>query len=199
MSSSVGLTTSSSNGSPRHAVGTTATRRRVADPSDLAERLSDEEDNVTIAVHHHNHIHLHHHHYQPVRYQAAVLRRKFLMAVPEPVLHRIEDMLFWSVGAAEGMRSRRNVGRKILVLLIALVVLSLFVKLSFLSSYVHVHRRRVENGLLRLHTFKDDWAQAQRAVTENEEAHMPKPVVEKLSVSLSTAVWKFSLSTFSGH
>ncbi|KAK4745947.1 hypothetical protein SAY87_012259 [Trapa incisa] len=164
--------TSSCNGSPRHAVGTIATRRRVADPYDPADRLSDDEENVTIAV---NHLHHHHHHYQPVRY--PVLRRKLFMGVPESVLHKIENLLFWSCGAAERMRSRRNLGRKILGFLIVLVVISLFVKVSFLS-YVHSNRRSVGSGFLRLHAFKDDWAQAQRAVTE--EAFLPKLVVEKL-------------------
>ncbi|KAK4795753.1 hypothetical protein SAY86_028079 [Trapa natans] len=169
--------TSSCNGSPRQAVGTIATRRRVADPYDPADRLSDDEENVTIAV---NHLHHHHHHYQPVRY--PVLRRKLFMGVPESVLHKIENLLFWSWGVAERMRSRRNLGRKILGFLIALVVISLFVKVSFLC-YVHSNRRSVGSGFLRLHAFKDDWAQAQRAVTE--EAFLPKLVVEKLPSSLN--------------
>ncbi|OWM81756.1 hypothetical protein CDL15_Pgr007794 [Punica granatum] len=180
MLSSSGPTISSCNGSPRHSVGPTATRRRVADiPDSSADRFSDEEDSATVAVHHHSHIHLHHHHYPPSsRYSAAVLRRKLLTGVPEPLLHRIEDVMHWSAGATEGMRSRRNVGRNIIGLLIVLVVVSLFVRMYSLSSYVEARGRRVDNGLLKLQTFKDDWAQAQRAVTENEEAFMPKRTPE---------------------
>lgn len=195
MSSSCGPTTSSCNGSPRHAVGSTATRRRLVDPADPSDRFSDEED--TVAVHHHNHIHLHHHHYPPVRYSAAVLRRK-LLGVPEPVLHRIEDVMHWSVGAAEGMTSRRNVGRKILAFLIVMVVLWLFVRVSFLSTYVDARRGRLENGLLRLHTFQDDWAQAQKVVIENDGAYITKRVAEKLPVSLNRIERSFSPPTHSG-
>lgn len=166
----------------------------MADPAD---RLSgEEEDNATISVHHHNHIHHHHHHhqYQPVRY--LVLRGKLLPSVPEPVLRWIEDVMQWSAGAAEDIRARRNVGRKILGLLIVMVVVSLFVRVSFMSSYIGVRGLRFENDLLRLHTFKDDRAQAQRVVTENDEAYKSKHLHGKLSVSLNLTELSFSLSQF---
>lgn len=81
------------------------------------------------------------------------------------------------------LRSGRNVGRKIFGVLILTAVISLFVKVSFLSSHVEMDGKRKEGaGLLVLQTFKDDWAMAQKAITE-AEASMPKRVLERVSVS----------------
>ncbi|KAI3443083.1 O-fucosyltransferase family protein [Psidium guajava] len=193
--------TNSCNASPRHAGPTTAAqRRRGADSFMDASFSSDEEDdggnpNVSLMggphlLHNNNfvyHHHGHHHHHPAVRY--LLLRRKVL---PDAWALRIEDAAAW---AAHGVRSRRHVGRKVFAVLILLVVLSVFLKASLFSGYVADigggggGGSRPDNGQLRLQTFKDDWAYAQRAVaTENggvgvggDGESMPKRVLEKLS------------------
>lgn len=89
----------------------------------------------------------------------------------------------------QSLRSGRNVGRKIFAALLLMAVISVFLKFSFLNSHVDVvDRKRTEGrGLLILNTFKDDWAVAQRAVTENQAA-MPKRVLERVSFSESSVL-----------
>ena len=83
----------------------------------------------------------------------------------------------------QSLRSRKNLGRRIFGALIFMVVVSLFVKVSFLSSHVDVEAKEKEsNGLLILQNFKDDSAMAQRAITEAQTS-MPKRVLERFSVS----------------
>lgn len=88
----------------------------------------------------------------------------------------------------QSLQSGRNVGRKIFAALLLMAVISVFLKFSFLSSHVEVvDRKRTEGRLLILKTFKDDWAVAQRAVTENQAA-MPKRVLERVSFSGSSVL-----------
>lgn len=102
--------------------------------------------------------------------------------VPETWLLRIEDAVLWTVVMMQSLRSGKNVGRKIFGALLILAVVSVFVKFSFLSSHVEVNGKRSDNGLLLFKSFKDDWAFAQRAVTESgaSGAVMPKRVLEKI-------------------
>lgn len=78
-------------------------------------------------------------------------------------------------------------GRKILGVLMMLVVVSVFVKVSFWHSHVdevvNNNGKRIDyNGLLILQSFKEDWILAQHAFTETKPHNsMPKRVLEKLS------------------
>lgn len=191
---SSGGTNNSCNGSPRVAAaaaagGPTTTRRRVADLMD-AERnpgglsdVSDEEDESNGSVggthHHHHHYHHHNHHFAFVKYLLLLRRRAFLY-LPETWLLSVEDGFLRTATIFQSLGSGRNVGRKIFVSLMLMVVILFFVKVSFLSS--HVEMKRTEGGLLILQTFKDDWAMAQKAITETQTS-MPKRVLERVSVS----------------
>ncbi|KAF2297046.1 hypothetical protein GH714_016038 [Hevea brasiliensis] len=66
-------------------------------------------------------------------------------------------------------------GRKILAALTLIVIISVFLKVSFVHHRVEKQR---ENDLVIRKTFKEDWAMAQRVVAENA-ASMPKRVLEK--------------------
>lgn len=90
-------------------------------------------------------------------------------------------------------------GRKIFGVLILTAVISLFVKVSFLNNHVEMGGKRKEGaGLLILQTFKDDWAMAQRAITETQ-ASMPKRVLERISVSETSHLNSFSFSFWFSH
>ncbi|KAF3449001.1 hypothetical protein FNV43_RR09725 [Rhamnella rubrinervis] len=182
---SVGGTNNSCNGSPRLA-GPTTTRRRVADLMD-AERntinlsdVSDEEDESNGSITGTHHHHLYHHHFSIIKY--LLLRRRLFFCVPETWLLAIEDGFLWTATMVQSLRSGRNMGRKVFGVLILTAVISLFLKVSFLSSHVEMDGKRKEGaGLLILQTFKDDWAMAQRAISETE-ASMPKRVLERVSI-----------------
>ncbi|GMY25411.1 O-fucosyltransferase 19-like [Fagus crenata] len=208
--SSCGGPTSSTTASPRHASGPTTTRRRVADLNDGADRSSnysdfsdpesfnddqhddtDEYDDVShhhhavctcgsLLLHHHHHHHHHHNHHHHcfliIRY--LLLRWRAFFCLPDTWLLKIEDGFLWTALMVQSLRSGRNMGRKIFGFLMVLAVLSVFVKVSFLSSQRDV--KKIDNGLLIIQTFKDDWAMAQRALTETQSS-MPKRVLERLS------------------
>ncbi|KAF4356969.1 hypothetical protein F8388_015945 [Cannabis sativa] len=192
----------SSNGtSPRLPPGPTATRRRVTDL--IAEGCADRTSNLSDApsveeedhydppgttpssvgpFHHHHHLHHHycHHHHPVTKY--LLLRRRMFSCVPEKWLIRIEDGFYWMATIIQSLRSGKNLGRRIILALLLMAVVSLFVKFSFLSSHVDVDTNVKENnGLLILQTFKDDSAMAaQQAITESQTS-MPKRVLERFS------------------
>ncbi|XP_022742721.1 uncharacterized protein At1g04910-like isoform X2 [Durio zibethinus] len=81
----------------------------------------------------------------------------------------------------------RNMGRNIFGFLLLMAVVSVFIKVSLLSSHVEVNGIwKKQNGLLILQTFKEDWALAQRVVAETHvepdtDLSMPKRVLERVS------------------
>ncbi|XVE62000.1 hypothetical protein DITRI_Ditri06bG0083600 [Diplodiscus trichospermus] len=108
-------------------------------------------------------------------------RRKLLFSwVPD-------TWFIWIDETCHCLKSSRNMGRKILGVLLLMAVVSVFFKVSFLSSHVEVNGKlRRENGMLILQTFKEDWASAQRVVAETRvepqtEHSMPKRVLERVS------------------
>ncbi|KAJ7950209.1 O-fucosyltransferase family protein [Quillaja saponaria] len=54
------------------------------------------------------------------------------------------------------------------------------IRVSLFSGNMEFNVKRIENGQLILQRFKDDWASAQKVVTE-DEASVPKRVLERLS------------------
>ncbi|MBA0666434.1 hypothetical protein Goklo_002846 [Gossypium klotzschianum] len=191
---SSGAANISANGSPMQG-GPTTTRRRVADspitaesdsnsPSSITDASNDEEsDNpngyilsVSSSVCG-SHCLQHHHVMRHLQ-----LRRKLLFSwVPDRWFIWIDNLCHWTVNMGHSLRSGRNMGRKILGLLLFMAVVSVFIKVSLFSTHVDVNGKwKKENGLLILQTFKEDWAMAQRVVSETEHP-MPKRVLERIS------------------
>lgn len=198
MSSGGPTSASSTSVSPSSHPGPTTTRRRVdaADRlsafSDYYDVVSDEEDTLngsSAGPHHH-----HHHHHPLIRY--LLLRRKLFFFLPEAWLLAFEDGCYWIATMVQSLRSGKNMGRKIFAALTLMLVISVFLKVSFLDHHVEKSR---ENGLLILQTIKEDWAMAQRVVSENS-ASMPKRVLEKFPVSLNVPYTLISFSfSFPSH
>ncbi|CAL5351385.1 unnamed protein product [Camellia sinensis] len=177
MSSGGATTTTSSSscsGSPR-LLGPTTHRRRIPDLMDAEKGLEtaflsnglDDCDDDSDTNHNHNH---NHHHYQAIRY----LKKK------SPYV-RMEDSVLRACAILQYLVSGRNVGRAIFGVLMMMVMVSVFVKVSLMmgSGNVEVvNGKKRENGLLILQSFKDDWVLAQR-VEESSGAVMPKRLLEK--------------------
>ncbi|KAK8993137.1 hypothetical protein V6N11_033241 [Hibiscus sabdariffa] len=179
MSSGTANNSASASGSPRQG-GPTTTRRRAPDSDtnnssfvpDYYTPASDDEESDNPNGHipsasfslgaHYLQQHL------VIKY--LQLRRKKLLSWVERPCH-------WVVNMAQSSRS----GRKILGLLFLMAIVSVFIKVSLLSTHVEVHGKwRKENGLLILQTFKEDWAMAQRVVSETEPS-VPKRVLERIT------------------
>lgn len=194
---SPGGPTGSGNTSPRMP-GPTATRRRVADNMDAEKQtgISDfsevEQDdtngsNASASVsasapagsnHHHHNSHL----YPVIRY--ILLRTRILFCVPDSFVLCVEQFFLWVATVVQSMRSGRQKGRKILGILFLMVVMSICAKVSLIGGLMEVNGRSIENGQLILQRFKEDWASAQRVLTEiRTETSMPKRVLERVSVS----------------
>ncbi|CAL1378908.1 unnamed protein product [Linum trigynum] len=195
--SSGGNAASSSANSPHNHPGPTTTRRRV-DAGDKvstpAEFHGDTDEpcggalacsNTTSCCHHHNHSHRH----PVIRY--LLLRRKLFFFLPEVLLVGVEEGCHRAAAMAQGLRSGKNTGRRIVGALMFMAVVSLFAKVFLLSHHYNLllesHGNggggsagagREMNGLLILQTFKDDWAMAQRVLAETQSS-IPKRLLEK--------------------
>ncbi|XP_075636419.1 O-fucosyltransferase 19-like [Castanea sativa] len=205
MSSSlcVGPSSNSATASPRLSSLPTTTRRRVADLNDVdrssefsddPESLSDDHHNDTSdlddgvvsscgshLLHHHNHHHHHHHNHCFLLIRCLLLRWRAFFSVPDTWLLKIEDGFYWAAVMFQSLRSgrRSNMGRTIFGALMVLAVLSVFVRVSVLRNQ-RVDVKKIDRGLLIIQSFKDDWAMAQRALSETQTS-MPKRVLERLS------------------
>ena len=98
---------------------------------------------------------------------------------------------------AQNLRSGKIVGRRILGVLMVLLVISAFVKVSFLPSHVDVDGKRTDNAVLILQTsMNEEQALAQRIVSEEKEPSMPTRVLEKISVSKIIFFFKKKIKIF---
>ncbi|KAF5206840.1 Gdp-fucose protein o-fucosyltransferase [Thalictrum thalictroides] len=157
----------SSNVSPR-ILGPTA-RRRVVDMEtersnhnninngfhdleDHSSCFSDIDDDSSHQQHHSSLIHF--------------LRKKFIYIL-ESWIVSIENIVFWMMGLFKV--SGKNRGRRILLMLLALVVCSVFLKVSLVRVHVEVNGKGNENGLV-LQSYKDDSSIAQRVIDSETES-----------------------------
>uniref|UniRef100_A0A6N2MMW4 O-fucosyltransferase family protein n=1 Tax=Salix viminalis TaxID=40686 RepID=A0A6N2MMW4_SALVM len=176
---------SSANASPRNPSGPTTTRRRVdVVPSDRTSifsdynhEFSDEEDSLNGSStsgggHLYYHYHNHSHHHPVIKY--LLLRRKLFFFVPEAWLLGVEDL---TATISHGLRSGKNMGRKIFGVLLLMAVLSVFLKVLFWSR---MEKNSHENSKLVLFRhFKDDWVRAQRSIIDHHPS-ISTPLFDKL-------------------
>lgn len=110
------------------------------------------------------------HHHPAFRY--LLVRKR----VPEKFVYRGEEFVANVLTIMQSFRSRKNTGRSVLGLLLALVVVSVFLKFSFFinGNVGEVNEsltRLTDNGQLVLQNFKNDWANAhQKIVSESESS-----------------------------
>ena len=205
MSSGGPTATSSTNASPRSHPGPTTTRRRVdaiaadrtSNFSDFNHDFSDEEDSLSGSsttggphhFHHNYHCHNHSHRHHPlIKY--LLLRRKFFFFVPESWLLGVEDL---TATVSRGLRSGKNMGRRIFGVLMVMAVLSVFLKVSFWSQ---TERNIHENSnLVIFRHLKDDWARAQRSIIEHHPS-ISTPLLHKLP-TVSDVIFFFPFSSLS--
>ncbi|CAH9100987.1 unnamed protein product [Cuscuta epithymum] len=109
-------------------------------------------------------------HHPAVRY--LLVRKR----VPEKIIFRGEEILFNVLTAMQCFRSRKNTRRSVLGMLLAMVVVSAFVKFSFLNNG---NSGEVNDGMMRmsergpplvLQNFMNDWSNAQRVVSESQSS-----------------------------
>ncbi|CAN1135012.1 O-fucosyltransferase 19 [Linum perenne] len=189
MSSGVNAATSSTNVSPH-----TTTRRRV-DAATLPDShgLDTEEAAGGLNNINNNNAALPNTPRHPViRY--LLLRRKLFFFLPEVLLVGVEEGCQRAAAMTQGLRSGKNMGRRIIGALMFMAVVSVFVKVFLLSHHfdylLESHNRgdggdvgdggggKEMKGLLILQTFKDDWAMAQRVLSETQSS-IPKRLLEK--------------------
>ncbi|KAK8613176.1 hypothetical protein V6N13_100946 [Hibiscus sabdariffa] len=193
MSSGTANNSASASGSPRQG-GPTTTRRRAPDSdtnnssfvADYYTPVSDDSDEESDNPNGHipsGSFSLGAHYLQQhlvIKY-LQLRRKKLLSWVPETWFVWVDRPCHWVVNMAQSSRSGRKMGRKILGLLFLMAIISVFIKVSLLSTHVEVHGKwRKENGLLILQTFKEDWAMAQRVLSETEPS-VPKRVLERIT------------------
>ncbi|CAN1853495.1 O-fucosyltransferase 28 [Linum perenne] len=165
--------------------GPTATRRRV-DAGDKAvpDCHSDESsgggcnaavasaavvnNNNTCCHHHNSHSNCQRH--PVIRY--LLLRRKLFFFLPEVLLIGVEEGCQGVAAMAQGLRSGKSLGRRIIGALMFMVVVSVFNNMNGGGGAKEM------NGMLILQTFKDDWAMAQRVLSETQSS-IPKRILEK--------------------
>ncbi|KAK6943556.1 GDP-fucose protein O-fucosyltransferase [Dillenia turbinata] len=163
--------TSSSGGNSRNG----SPRHGGGGPSTTRRRIGDVMDSASDQVETSNN-HLHHNHY----------------------FHRRKSLLLWF---PEWLRSGKNMGRKIIGVLLAMAVFSVFVKFSLSSSHVEDHvnvtKRREKhdpqhkNGRLIIQqTYKEDWGTAQKVVSESEGySTRPKRVLDKYPLQKKSIIY----------
>ncbi|KFK34656.1 hypothetical protein AALP_AA5G174300 [Arabis alpina] len=116
---------------------------------------------------HYHHDHYHQFHHNPlIRY---LLPRKF----------RSGGGSTGVVG--QGFKSGRNLGRRILGLLMALVVMSVFLRVYLMGGVRVVDHARLKEFVV-VRTLRDDWSMAQREGAENQATSQPMRVPEKLPI-----------------
>lgn len=134
----------SSNVSPRFIGPPPTARRRVVDME------TDNNNNVHVHNHKQSFLDLEENSDSDENHHLVkhVIRRN-LGWLPETWIGLIEKIVFWMVGVFHMvLSSRRNMGRNVLLFLLALVFCSVFFKVSLLSVHVDVNGKGIENGIL---------------------------------------------------
>lgn len=178
------------NSSPR--AGATAHRRREKptsepSPGNLASTYEDEVSGNFIARH-----------FGHPRFAGGSV------PVPEKVMLLVEDVMLGFGKLGSTLKSRKNMGRRILGFLIIMVVLSMFMKFSYLVGnhynleMINGKHRRL-NGLFILNTWSKPQHQSLLMLAaerdEEELNSMPKRVLEKYPVSI-LLILDYSLQLF---
>ncbi|MBA0859167.1 hypothetical protein Goshw_003933 [Gossypium schwendimanii] len=113
-----------------------------------------------------------------IRYLLLLLHRNLLcswLCVDNTCHHQAVNMV-------PGLRSSGDVWRKILAVLLLMISVSVFFKVTFLCRHIEINGKwKNENGLLILQAFKDDWTLAAQRVVAETQSSVPKRVLERVS------------------
>ncbi|XP_049408015.1 O-fucosyltransferase 19 [Solanum stenotomum] len=160
---------------------TTHHRRRVADSAIMtttdSEKLSNSDYNFSSDEDNSNNpeisncdLHHYHHHHHPLIKYLLVRKR-----VPESIVFRAEEWVLSVSTIIHFLRLKKNMGRTVFGFLMILLMVSVFLKFSFMMMNNNVEDLngnflKRENGIFVLRNFKYDSGDAQRIISETESS-----------------------------
>lgn len=180
---STGGTTVAANSDSVIPIPTTTThhRRRVADSATMtttdSEKLSNSDYNFSSDEDNSNNpeisncdLHHYHHHHHPLIKYLLVRKR-----VPESIVFRVEEWVLNVSTIIHYLRLKKNMGRTVFGFLMILLMLSVFLKFSFMMINTNVEDLnanflRRENGIFVLPTFRNGLGNPQRIISETESS-----------------------------
>ncbi|CAN6904249.1 hypothetical protein Bca4012_095193 [Brassica carinata] len=124
--------------------------------------------------------HYHHDHYHQFHNQPAI-HYLFLRKFRSPFSQGGGGGGGSGTVVGQGFRSGKNVGRRILGLLMALVVASVFLSVYLIGGVRVVDHARLSEFVV-VRSLRDDLSMAQREVGENQASSQPMRVLEKLPI-----------------
>lgn len=139
-----------------------ATRRRTSDPSDVEKSNFSSNEEEGDGDHDHSHL----------------LPRRRLSSLPDSCLLWSEGTILWMLSALKSVQYGKNVCRRVMVLLMLVVAISLFLKVYFHSRFLEKNVKEKQGNGLVIHGAFEEGITRQYVVVERESLVRKLPEVE---------------------